>query len=299
MRIDRINLALKKIMGDSTKKILVKVLFPFRNRFILFNVTNHSKKNRINLNYWHEDNNLGDTLSPVVVNYLISLKGLTAEQPVRGTKHLYAIGSIITAGIQDATIWGSGILNSKLLYRLEKRTLDVRAVRGPLSKAVLLDYGYNVQDVFGDPAILMPEIYNPIETKISHKFGLIVHKDYDISKVVNDKKVLNEVKKIEICTDNYKDFINHILSVEIVISSSLHGIILAEAYGVKAVLLKPQIDFFKYYDYYFSTKRFNFPMAESLESALEIKPIELPNNLGELRIGLKNAFPFDLFSINY
>ena len=84
------------------------------------------------------------------------------------------------------------------------------------------------------------------------------------------------------------------VSVDVVISSSLHGIILAEAYGVPAVLLKPQIDIVKYYDYYYSTGRINFPMADSIKQAMQIKPVELPE-LDELRARLKEAFPYDLY----
>ena len=280
MRTDKLNLAIKKVMGESSKKVLMKLLFPFRNNFILFNISNRAKNEQVNLDYWDESNNLGDTLSPVVVNYMLGLKKIKPDARVDGKKHLYAIGSVLTAGIQDATVWGSGVLNAKLTYRLEKRKLDVRAVRGPVTRAILMDYGYSVPEVYGDPAIIMPEIYKAVPLKNRKKYGLITHKDY----------VLNE----NICTDDYQDFLNQLVSVDVVISSSLHGIILAEAYGVPAVLLKPQIDIVKYYDYYYSTGRINFPMAHSIEQAMQIKPVELPK-LDELRARLKEAFPYDLY----
>lgn len=205
-------------------------------------------------------------------------------------KHLYAIGSVLTAGIQDATVWGSGVLNAKLTYRLEKRKLDVRAVRGPVTRAILMDYGYSVPEVYGDPAIIMPEIYKAVPLKNRKKYGLITHKDY----VLNEKYEENKIARLNICTDDYQDFLNQLVSVDVVISSSLHGIILAEAYGVPAVLLKPQIDIVKYYDYYYSTGRINFPMADSIEQAIQIKPVELPE-LDTIREKLKKSFPYDIY----
>ena len=283
MRTDKLNLAVKSVLGDGVKKLLVKVLFPWRNNFILFNVSNRAQNNRVNIDYWDESNNLGDTLSPIVVEYMLKQQGLSLTQNVSGKKHLYAVGSVLTAGIQDATVWGSGVLNAKLSYRLEKRMLDVRAVRGPVTRAILMDYGYDVPEVYGDPAIIMPEIYKAVPLKNRKKYGLITHKDY----ILNEKYEENEIARLNICTDDYKSFLDQLVSVDVVISSSLHGIILAEAYGVPAILLKPQVDIVKYYDYYYSTGRINFPMADSIEQAMLIAPVELPK-LDTIKENLKD-----------
>ena len=290
MRTDKLNLAVKSILGDGVKKILIKVLFPWRNNFILFNVSNRAQNNRVNIDYWDESNNLGDTLSPIIVEYMLKQQGLSLTQNVSGKKHLYAVGSVLTAGIQDATVWGSGVLNAKLTYRLEKRKLDVRAVRGPVTRAILMDYGYSVPEIYGDPAIIMPEIYKAVPLKNRKKYGLITHKDY----ILNEKYEENEIARLNICTDDYQDFLNRLVSVDVVISSSLHGIILAETYGVPAILLKPQVDIIKYYDYYYSTGRINFPIAESIEQAMLIKPAELPE-LDDIRKKLKMSFPYDIY----
>lgn len=290
MRTDKLNLAVKSVLGDGVKKLLVKVLFPWRNNFILFNISNRAQNNRVNIDYWDESNNLGDTLSPIIVEYMLKQQGLSLTQNVSGKKHLYAVGSVLTAGIQDATVWGSGVLNAKLSYRLEKRKLDVRAVRGPVTRAILMDYGYDVPEVYGDPAIIMPEIYKAVPLKNRKKYGLITHKDY----ILNEKYEENEIARLNICTDGYESFLDQLVSVDVVISSSLHGIILAEAYGVPAILLKPQVDIVKYYDYYYSTGRINFPMADSIEQAMLIVPVELPK-LDTIKEKLKLSFPYDIY----
>lgn len=289
MRTDRLNLRFKKILGENEKKFLIFLLYPFRNKFILFNVSNRAKPNRINIDYWSESDNLGDTLGPLIVRYMLDKKNINPETEVEGCVHLYSVGSILTAGIQDATVWGSGVLNSQIIYRLKNRTLDVRAVRGPLTKAVLEDYGFLVPEVYGDPAILMPEIYSPTNREKKTKFGLVLHKD-EFTDENQDKDLL----VINIKTSNYRKFIDELVSVEVLISSSLHGIILAEAYGIPSVLLKPQKDMFKYYDYYLGTGRLSFPIATSIEEAMNTTPAPIPD-FEKIASTLKDMFPYDIY----
>ena len=87
------------------------------------------------------------------------------------------------------------------------------------------------------------------------------------------------------------------LSCEKIISSSLHGIILAESYGVPAILLKPKVDFLKYDDWYYSTKRYEYPVVASIEEGMVTEPLPLPINLDDLRRGQENAFPYDLYEV--
>jgi pyruvyltransferase len=288
MNTNNLNLFLKKILADKVKIVIMKSLFPFRNKFILFNATNFAKSKRVNLNYWSESANLGDTLSPLIVNYVLSLKNISPDIIVNNTKHLYAVGSVLTAGIQDCTVWGSGVLNAKLTYRLKNRKFDIRSVRGPITRAILIDYGFKVPEIYGDPAILLPDIYMPGNLVKKAKFGLILHKDYA------NMTLPSNCIDIDICTDDYKKFIDDLNSVDIIIASSLHGIILAESYGIPAILLKPHVDIVKYYDWYYSTGRVKFPIADTIEDAMKTDPVELPE-LKKLKVDLIKHFPYDIY----
>lgn len=97
---------------------------------------------------------------------------------------------------------------------------------------------------------------------------------------------------------DYRIFIDSLLNAKLVISSSLHGIVLAEAYGVPAVMLSdtPSADIFKYRDYYFSTEREIFPIANSIEQALALggTPIDY-NVIKQIQIRLLETFPTDLW----
>ena len=282
-------------LDGKSKHIAVSLMKPFANRFVLLNPKNRAKKNRVNLNYWAGNPNLGDAISPVVVEDMLSLKGADLSKKVTGTKHLYAIGSVITAGIQDGTVWGSGILYTTLGYRIKNRNLDIRAVRGPVTRMMLMEYGYDVPEIYGDPATLMTEIYFPKNSEKKYKYGIVAHKNG--SKYLSNPEVLGEsYKLIDIKTDDYKTFIDDLLSVEYVISSSLHGIILAESYGIPAMMVQPDFSMFKYYDWYGATNRSEFPVIKSLEEVKEKEFLPVPD-LSEMRNRLKKAFPYDLFEI--
>lgn len=286
--LNKVKRLLKKIGGGGIQNLVVKFLIwsGMNNKYILF-TKKKAKKNSVNINYCHDFLNVGDNISPVIVNYVAESYGINMEQHINETRHLYAIGSIITAGAQDCTIWGSGLLNTKILGRLASRKLDIRSVRGPLTRIVLMDQGYDVPEVFGDPAILMPLIYNPD-----------VEKKYPVSVITHTNEGTElpdwDVHVIDVQTDDYKEFVEEIKASELVISSSLHGIIFAEVYGVKAILLKPREDLFKYFDYYFSTNRFSFPIADTVEKALKMTPVEIPD-FTEMQDGIMKAFPDDLW----
>lgn len=274
------------------KSVKAYIWSPVRNNFILLNTNRKVLQNTVNLNYWNGVDNLGDALSPIIVNWMLSLKGFLPGKAISKTKHLYAVGSILTAGMQDATVWGSGILSCDLLYRLEKRILDIRLVRGPLTRACLVDYGYSVPEVYGDPAILMPEIYIPQHVEKKARYGVVLHHASNLEEY--EKYIDEETILINICTVDYKLFIEQINSVDIIISQSLHGIIIAEAYGIKSVLLEPKKDMFKYYDYYYGTGRMNFPIAKTITDAKRIAPLD-PPDFSISKENIKNAFPYDIY----
>lgn len=267
-----------------------------RNRYSMDGTK--SKAKQINLEWWSAKLNLGDTLSKVVFHWMLEQKGCASEFKTPKTIHFLGIGSIIGLRTFDAVIWGSGIhtLNSvKNTFQRRKSTkYDVRAVRGPVTKAILESFGYDCKNVvYGDPAIVMPKIYSPKPKVKKYKCTLILHW------ATKDKeKHAESYHCISIQTDDYESFIDEIVASELIVSSSLHGIILAETYGVPAVFLNENghmnSQLMKFYDWYFSTGRSNVIIAHSVEEALRLTPMELPA-LTEMREALIAAFPYDLW----
>ena len=243
--------------------------------------------------------NLGDYLGRIICLYMLNLKGIKIDKYISKKKHLFTVGSNILGGkthgnYQDTTIWGSGVLKMPtrrdcFFQGLSRRKLDIRAVRGPLTKGVLDKLGHKCPEVYGDPAILMPLIYQPtVEKRYSYSV---------VCQFVHERRFREQHPNehiVSMNTNDYKAVIDEIVASNVVYTSSLHGIILAEAYGVPAVFFRQLKNDFKYYDYYFSTGRRDIVIAETFEEALKMKPLPLPD-LSKLRQGLLDSFPYDLW----
>lgn len=265
-----------------------------RNNKILNQYKRKVKTNKVNLHWWsmqqnNGDENIGDLLSVIIVQYMLKKKGLSLDASSTETKHLYGVGSIIQGGAHNATIWGSGLKSGKSIlptYIRKTRKLDVRLVRGPLTREYLCRAGYNCGKNYGDPAIIMPLIYKPEEQE-KKDYGVILHH-------ASKRKVDGSIMLVG---KDYREFLDYIYNSKLIISSSLHGVILAEAYGVPAVLLTDGAteNIFKYRDYYASTGRTNFNIANTIEEALTMRPNEIPN-FKEMQEVIQETFPYDLWN---
>jgi hypothetical protein len=74
------------------------------------------------------------------------------------------------------------------------------------------------------------------------------------------------------------EFISAILRSEMVVSSSLHGLIVAESLGIPAILMRPPEAeaFRKYKDYYYGTGRYGFPVINDPAEAHKTSIPEIP-----------------------
>ena len=264
-----------------------------RNDINLSDVDNTIEPSCVHLHWWRTGGavqNVGDFLSVVVNDYMMKTNGLDNvlldfAAPGKKTKHLYAIGSIIDGGYQDATIWGTGLLSGdRKLWWKKIRKLDIRCVRGPETRRVLIQNGYSCPECYGDPALLMPLIYPANTEEKLYDYRVVQHYKYNCT----HPSFLNPL------TNDWKEFINEIVRSKLIISSSLHGIILAEAYGIPAILLAHDMNMFKYRDYYYATGRMDFPVAKSVDEALQMSPPPLPD-IKYLQEGLLNSYPKDLW----
>lgn len=268
------------------------------DRMILSDRHRFSQPDTVNLHWWslgqkNGRENLGDYLAVPIYNFMTDLYGLDRKIKLNRTRHLYTVGSIINMGFQNAVIWGSGLIREENYKWRYFRKLDIRAVRGPETRRVLTHLGYNCPAVYGDPAVLMPLIYeaSPNREKC-YDFSVILH--HALGKIKGED--LKGGNLISMSTTDYKYVIDEIVKSKCVISGSLHGIILAEVYGVPAVLLRDRENFelFKYKDYYGSTGRAVFPIADSLSEALSADVPSVPD-FTEMRQKLLECFPVDLW----
>ncbi len=144
-----------------------------------------------------------------------------------------AIGSLID-GFTDSQsiIWGSGLISDKAA--LPARPKQVCAVRGKLTRDYLLRNGVECPEVYGDPALLTPLIYKPTLQK-KYKIGIIPHvkdlQDDVVAEFVRHNQ--GAVHLVDFAHyQDWHDVIDTICSCEYIVSTSLHGLILSDAYGV-------------------------------------------------------------------
>ena len=253
-----------------------------------------SIKKQVNLEWWSQKVNVGDYLAKVIFEYMMDRNGIKNDVKMKKTIHLMTVGSLIGMYDFDAVVWGSGVHcmeNVRRIYKQSKyRKYDVRLVRGPITQEFLKSAGYSVPELYGDPAVIMPDIYTPRCEK-EYNTSVILH--------LSQKGLLEtdqDVHFIDVATNNYQAFIDQIVKSKKVISSSLHGIILAESYGVPAVFLSQGMsgELMKFYDWYFSTGRRTIKVAESFDEAIQMTPMELPD-LCILRDNVYKTFPIDLW----
>lgn len=230
--------------------------------------------------------NFGDHLSHILINNIIGKKIQVTEKKNTKGKKLFAIGSILHFANDGDVVWGSGI-NGKYFDKHTFKRLDVRAVRGPLTRQFLLKMGIKCPEIYGDPALLMPIFFPEFKVPAikKQKFIFIPH--------LHERHLFVQSQNIVFPTEDWKIVIQKMVWSELVISSSLHGVIVAEAYHVPARLLRiTNIEpLFKYQDYYLGTGRPNFKFATSIEEAIKMGGERPPQvNLKKLL----DSFPWDL-----
>ena len=249
-------------------------------------------KQGVHFYYWNDTPNFGDYINVPIYSHF--LKNIVDSKKKKDIVVL-GVGSVIQISNFDSVIWGSGFLEKKSDEKIKNRNikLDIRLIRGPLTGEKLTQLGFRPPKLYGDPALLMPLLYKPQIQDLKEK-RLIISHFWDFDFFNSHSK---NIKIVNAGTNDYEKIINCIYNSEVVISTSLHGIILSEAYGVPAIYLKinKKIDDFKFRDYYYSTNRFDIKIAFSIEEALKMDPMPLPENLKNLQDNIINTFPYDLF----
>jgi len=170
----------------------------------------------------------------------------------------YWIGSHLATGCadQNAVIWGAGCISNTV--PLTGRPKTICAVRGWLSNERLKEAGLTAPGVVGDAALLLPRLYEPERTLERCSLGIIPHCFEWDEEFYRKTREWEDARVIDI-SGGIEEVIEQIIACDRVVSSSLHGIICADAYGVPAIWLhasdKPTGDGFKFRDYFSSVNR--------------------------------------------
>lgn len=237
--------------------------------------------------WWEPSNgtqNFGDQLSVILVERMLgkSVRQANIEDP-----KVLGMGSILHFARDGDIVWGSG-LNGKHPCPKDYPycTLDIRAIRGPLTRLVLGSFGIAAPAVYGEPGLLFPRFFPEFQKNPIREYVIVVHS--------SEEERVPRQDNIIFSTDPWPQVVQKIIESKFVISTSLHGLVIAEAYGIPARLLRitQNEPLFKYADYYLGTGRQEFRYATTIKQALEMGGESPPIcDLDQLL----EVFPYELF----
>ena len=178
-------------------------------------------------------------------------------------------------------------------------------MRGFESQKRLMQLGLNLPHnlVIGDPAILTPKLYAPCVEK-KHKLGIVMHSN-DIDYCIQN---FSQYHLISVVTSDIEGFISDLCSCQYVLTTSLHGLILAHTYGIPALWMRKNwigSDGFKFKDYFSSVQMLSIePLkADEIKQMTEAEILNLFNSypnlpsakvLDEIREQLLAVAPFEV-----
>lgn len=207
--------------------------------------------------------NFGDTLSPVIVEMLSRKKTVFSD-----LYHcdLIAIGSLLDKAVRrqwkriatlnwgKTHVWGTGSFGTDTISR--HKFLTVAAVRGPMTRALM---GLPEDLPLGDPGLFVNQLVKPARTK-THRWGIVPHvTDRTLPIVAEMQKQTTNACIIDLANPDLQETIANINRCEFVVSSSLHGLIAADALGVPNAWMRISNNVnggdWKFHDYFLSVDR--------------------------------------------
>lgn len=209
---------------------------------------------------------------------------------------LGGIGSILdNNAVRNLYVWGSGLKSPDSNIPVLPR--KIFAVRGYLTQRRFKDLNVPCPDVFGDPAVVLPRFYQSRLKAKKYKVGIVPHYVDKGSQAIRPLLNNPEVCFIDI-ESGIEEFIDQICACEVIASSSLHGLIAADAYGIPRVWLRLSDGIsggdFKFQDY-FSTTDIPVIQACSPDSSGDfhklLEQARQPQRIADAE-ALLNAFPF-------
>ena len=210
------------------------------------------------------------------------------DETVPAPRRLLAIGSILHFANDGDVVWGSGFNGSVPVERHRYATLDVRSVRGPLTKAFLEKRGIAVPQIFGDPALLTKRLLGARFPAPEQKRPVAYIPNFqELEHMAGWENMVSPFLP-------WAEVIRRIVASEHVISSSLHGLVIADSFGIPCTYLRlsEAEGVFKYEDYVLGAGRERLEIATSREDAVRSSPMSPPKpDLGKLY----GAFPWDLW----
>ncbi len=185
--------------------------------------------------------NFGDDLSPLV---LAHATGQSVEPATIADCDVIGLGSLLQECVKPARIarltlrrlsgrprplvWGTGLISNRRAV-LTMRHLRVLAVRGPETAAAC---GLGATLPMGDPGLIVAGMMQPRRHPPRHALGLIAHyADEKSPELAAARAALPKALQIPVDAPAM-EVVAAIADCAVILSSSLHGLIVADALGI-------------------------------------------------------------------
>jgi hypothetical protein len=228
----------------------------------------------VRLSYFLRIPNVGDRLSPAIVTAVSGRP--TVHFAAGDAAHLLAVGSMMATATPDSVIWGAGVMREHGGVGAVDAA-NIHALRGKLSCSALRRAGVAAPDVpLGDPGFLAPALLGIAKTASpANRIGVVPH--YVDRASPHFRRLLAEPGVVDLNVhDGPERFLRAMADCEVVISSSLHGLIFAEALGIPNLWVVAGGDIgggaFKFNDWFSTTAR---PQTSALVLTPDVSVAEL------------------------
>ena len=301
--VSHINSTTENVVAACFRKL--KIINNLLDTQSLCNDESPIEHDAVNVFWWDAKANFGDAIGPWLVS------AITNKVPVNGRGRnllpapLMSVGSILNLVEQDNTIvWGSGLIDrlspTRIKHLRSINNVTIRAVRGRLTRSEVMEkVGWDVPEVYGDPALLLPRFLPILDSEFgANKISVVPHYVH----IEYFKKLGSETVDIVDVQTGLESVVRQIATSKACISTSLHGLIIAQAYGVPWVWIRvndEQLsgDTFKFEDFFSTLERADvssIDVAKNGIADLDLYSVARQASLPALRISLDDlldSFP--------
>lgn len=244
------------MISDLIKKIIYKLRWRVKSEFL--NLVYLKNPKRYIPIFYYDINNVGDKLTPYLIEKITGKPTINVSS--KFIPRIMGVGSLLHFSSSKSVVWGTGMISKD--DGLNAISLkNIVGLRGYLTKKQIQDrFQQNIDCFIGDPAIILPRLYSPCRENIEYQIGLIPHYvDEEIAADLLSQLPHELRKKVHLITvkQEVETFIQEVTSCRKIVSSSLHGLIISDAYEIpnQWVELSKNVigERFKFYDYYSST----------------------------------------------
>jgi len=179
-----------------------------------------------------------------------------------------------------------------------KSKLTVFAVRGPHSADILRTRSIDCPVAYGDPAVLLPLFHNSPTSK-SYRYGLVPHFMNQENPWIQTQRRRDDTLLIDVMASP-EVVVDMIRTCDMIVSSSLHGNIVAHAYGIPSVWVRlsdrVKGGSFKFLDYYASMGIHDIqPVQIEADTCLSsLESHQMQPDVSPLQASLLESAPFPI-----